>query len=382
MHGDWKRQVCRIRGILLISGIVWIGVTPEGSTQEREEISSDLWRRSISSQGMEMNAQRSKGAPSDEESARPLVDSARQLLPVNGSAKGFAVASEPSATGTSPPTPATSTGSAEGAATENNTSGFQCFPGSVLFQPPIANPDEPRFFAKPTNVRNNQEKNIFGLDAIHNVADTGIGGVIPFLRYSNSGKERDAWQLDVFAVVFNRWSDYRDSIAVDYRVGIPLTRAIGPWEFKIAYEHTSTHLGDEFEALTGRQPHSHLRDEVVLGVAYRFLNAFRVYGIAAYAANLHTEGPSEPFRFDVGLEWSSPCATPWYGRPYAAADIEIRGDLNYATNLASQLGWEWRGHAYGPSFRVGVEYFSGRSPYGQFAQDREQWLGMGIFFGF
>jgi hypothetical protein len=391
-----KRGMCRFVAVLLAGGIGWASITT-GTAQERRE--GEAGRRTLSSStGIEINLTSAKGPLSDEEVAAALEELARRL---RGTAKsgGVAVEGEPGPEAPATPAPSTSLPPLTSAPTAASLGPLgtippeaedvladegprlQCFPKTVLFQPPIANPNEPRFFGKATTLHNHNAKLRNGADAIGDVADTGIGGVIPFLRYSR-GEERDAWQVDIFALVLSRWSDSRDSIAVDYRFGIPLTRAIGPWEFKIAYEHTSTHLGDEFLEETGQRRISHLRDEIVLGAAYRFLDDFRAYAIFAYAFNMGTDGPDDPFRYDFGLEWSSPCETGWGGRPYAAVDLEIKGDQGYATNFTSQVGWQWRGHAHGPSFRLGLEYFKGRSPYGQFFQDREQWAGVGVFYGF
>lgn len=276
-----------------------------------------------------------------------------------------------------PPTPAPSLPTASAAVplplTVAPIKRWQGLPGQALFAPPLANPNEPRFFAKATSLENVNTKN---------TADVAIGGLVPVLRYAPTGELRDAVQLDFFASVLSRFKSTRDLTAVDYRVGFPITWARGPWEYKVAYEHTSTHLGDEFILRTGRQYRSQLRDEVVFGAAYRFLEDFRVYGIIGYAANLQTQGPREPMRYDAGLEWSSPLETTGWGKPFAAVDLEMRGDQNYAANVCAQLGWQWRAWDYGPSLRVALEYFDGRSPFGQFFLDEERWFGVGVYLGY
>jgi hypothetical protein len=246
-------------------------------------------------------------------------------------------------------------------------------PSGVLFAPPLANPNEPRFFAKATSLEN---------EVTSDTVDTAIGALIPVWRCNFSDAERDAFQVDAFAVVFNRWRATRDSIAVDYRVGLPLTWARGPWEFKLSYEHNSTHLGDEFVVSSGRLYVPHVRDEIIVGAGYRFLDAFRVYALYGHAFHLQTVGPDNASRYDVGLEWNHPGCTGWRGRPYAAIDLEFRGDQNLVANFTSQLGWLWRAYDYGPSIRLGLEYFDGRSPYGQFFFDRESWIGFGVYVGY
>lgn len=349
-------------------------------------------RRTVMVGGARIEIQSPPGPLSDEELARTLERAAQSLrerkeAPAVGSAPAVSL---PTATGIAPgaansvpstlaemaaqtPLPAERTTTGEPAPLEGSR--WQLLPGSVLFAPPIANPTEPRFFGKPTT-----------LESAHTSSniDTAIGGVLPLLRHCNSDDPRDAFQIDAFAVVFSRWRSANESVGVDYRAGVPFTWARGPWEFKLAYEHTSTHLGDEFAERTGRRYASHVREELVLGVGYRFCDDFRVYGQYGYAFNLRTIGVDNPSRLDIGLEWSRPIAEGYglRGRPYAALDLEFRGVNDLSPSFTGQAGWQWRSVDFGPSLRVGLEYFNGFSPYGQFFQDREDWFGFGIFFGF
>lgn len=247
-------------------------------------------------------------------------------------------------------------------------------PRTLLWTPPLANPLEPRFYVKGTTLQNNN---------VENPLDTAIGGTLGLVRYHPTGRNDKAWQLDFFAVCFSRWDNQGDGVGVDWRVGVPLTFAQGPWEGKIAYEHTSTHLSDEFAEHTGRKRISNTRDEIVLGLAYRFLDDFRAYGILGFALSRHIPGDDKsPLRFDCGLEWCSPCATGWHGRPFAAVDLEFRGEQDHQANFNSQIGWIWRGYDYGRAFRVALEYYTGRSTYGQFYLDRENWLGVAVLYDF
>ena len=85
----------------------------------------------------------------------------------------------------------------------------------------------------------------------------------------------------------------------------------------------------------------------------------------------------------MGLEWSHQGATGWRGRPFAAIDLDVRGDEDYTPNLTIQAGWEWRQPAGRvSSLRLGLEYYNGRSPYGQFFELHEQWIGAGIWLDF
>jgi Protein of unknown function (DUF1207) len=169
---------------------------------------------------------------------------------------------------------------------------------------------------------------------------------------------------------------------VDYRFGFPLTFAWGNWEAKAGYEHTSTHLGDQLVEITHRKHVGHVRDEGVLGLAYRFWEDFRVYGIWGYPLSATTAVGSDTTRYDWGLEWSTLRATGRRGHPFAAFDMELRADQGYTPNMTGQVGWQWRGTDRGTSLRIAVEGYDGDSMYGQFFREHEHFLGFGVFLDF
>jgi hypothetical protein len=209
--------------------------------------------------------------------------------------------------------------------------------------------------------------------------DTAIGGEIGFVRISPAADPAEGVQPDFFAVVLSRFADNRIATAIDYRFGFPITFAWGNWQAKISYEHTSTHLGDDFVRVTGQFKQPHIRDELVVGCAYRFWNQLRLYGVIGYAGYVTTPVGEKRERFDWGIEWSRQRATGWQGQPYAAFDMELRRDQDYQPNMTSEVGWQWRGTDNVPGFRVGLEYYDGKSPFGQFFRDRERWVGAGVY---
>jgi hypothetical protein len=246
-------------------------------------------------------------------------------------------------------------------------------PTTLLWEPPLANQLQPHSFLKPTTLSNaNTSATI----------DTAIGGTLGLVRRSPGDDPNVGFQQDFFAVVFSRWAEANTSVGVDYRFGFPMTFAWGNWQAKIAYEHTSSHLGDQFIIETGQVRHGHVRDEGVVGLAYRFWQEVRVYGIAGYAASDSTEIGSAKARFDWGLEWSRHRTTGWKGQPYAAFDMELRADQNYTPDLTGQIGWEWKNIDSRTALRVALEVYDGDSPYGEFTLNHEQWIGVGVFLDF
>ena len=196
-------------------------------------------------------------------------------------------------------------------------------PNNLLWEPPFAIKREPRMLVLPTSLDNFAETWTL---------DTSIGTTVGLWRFEPVGRDA-AYQVDVFGVVHSRLTP-DDLVASDYRFGIPLTARRGPWHFKFAYEHTSSHLGDDF--IRNRPPFplgEYIRDEAVFGVGRWFAERLRVYGQVAYAFDMTYPQPvvddDVRWRFDAGFEWYCPQPTGWKGTPFVALNIDSRGDSDF-----------------------------------------------------
>ncbi len=257
------------------------------------------------------------------------------------------------------------------------------FPNSLLWTPPLASPIEPRFQALPTSLDNSSGGKW--------TLDTSIGNTVGMFRVEPTGHDV-AYQLDIFAVVHTRLSP-NDLLASDYRFGIPITARWGAWHAKIAYEHTSAHLGDEFirsQLVPPTQITAYAKDEIVLGLDRYLTDGFRLYGVIGYAQRQQLPDPNPPFvlaqerskwRFSAGFEWLyNPCPTGWAGTPFVALNVDSRGEESFNPNLTAQAGWLWRNPLQRlATFRIFGEYYNGRSLYGQFYdRPRERFYAVGF----
>lgn len=215
------------------------------------------------------------------------------------------------------------------------------------------------------------------------LADLAIGGRFGLARCGTDDLLRpEGVQLDVEAAVFPRFrlDSTREFVSADFRGGLPLTFRRGPVEAKVAYYHLSSHLGDMYiENHPGATRSPYTRDAVVLGVGLRPVENFRLYVEADYA--FHTFGNADPWQFQFGVDWSTLKMTGPRGAPFFAVNSMIREDVKFGGNLTVQTGWQWRGQA-GQSVRTGVHYFNGKSNQGQFFNNFEQQIGLGIWYDF
>ncbi|MGL6074931.1 MAG: DUF1207 domain-containing protein [Fimbriiglobus sp.] len=241
------------------------------------------------------------------------------------------------------------------------------FPTTLLWENGFADKRAPRLQLLGSNLDNYVNSRTY---------DSSIGTTFGLARVDTPGRDLSA-QVDLFGVVHSRHSP-DDLIASDYRFGLPISFRWGDWRAKIAYEHTSTHLGDVFMRNTGRNPRNYSKDEAVFGLMRDFWD-LRVYGQVSYAFRQTLPNDPKPWRYDAGFQWVLPQLGSLTGAPYIAAHVDARGEVNYNPNVAAQVGWIWRNPFQRlANLRVFGEYYEGRSGFGQFAFDREKFMGIGI----
>jgi len=253
---------------------------------------------------------------------------------------------------------------------------YVTLPATLLWKPPIANLREPQFYG----IFHNMGSKSYIDTAIG--AQFGLGRIAPVGRSDPSKQlENEGIQLDVFGAVFTRFDPKRFLTAADYRAGIPLTYKKGPWSTKLSYEHTSTHIGDEYSQAYHVKQKPLVLDEVVYGLSRYFGDHLRLYGQIGYAFNTAKEtNANNRTRFDWGLSYTNYYDTGPTGRPFAAYDMDIRSYQSYTPNNSFQIGWQWVNH--GRSVRLAVQVYEGRSMYGQFYTHNESWVGFGGYYNF
>jgi len=250
---------------------------------------------------------------------------------------------------------------------------LETLPFGVLWEPPIANQREPRCYVKFTSLRG------------EGTIDTGIGAVFALGRIGPASRKHEGFEIDVLAAVFTRFGQDHTLACSDYRVGCPLTFAKHDWQFKLGYEHTSTHTGDDFLGhwITDGMFYGvpcpavkTVRDEIVLGIARRFRDRIRLYGQFGYNFDHIREPPNSKWRYDWGVERTPPRNSERQDGPYAAFDMDLREEQNFFPNVTVQAGWQWRvRRGRSSAGRLGAEYYNGKSPFGRFVGEPEHWWG-------
>ena len=183
---------------------------------------------------------------------------------------------------------------------------WQLLPRGLMYQSYLAGPREPRFgYAWLYDTRNETWVN-----------DAAIGGRLGVLRFGDHDPFLpEGWQLDIEGAAFPRLAETSlDLIATDYRFGIPLTSRRGPYQWKLAFYHLSSHVGDEYLLNTapGFDRINFSRNAMVLGLGYFVTADLRLYAETGYG--FLNDGGNQPWEFQFGAEYRPFVPTGWRGR--------------------------------------------------------------------
>jgi len=254
----------------------------------------------------------------------------------------------------------------------NRPRSWQILPEGLIYHSYLAGANEPRMASQWFN-----EKDEGWL------VDNSIGGRIGLLRNGTKGPAMvQGFQVDFEAAAFLRQDLDKelDVVSTDFRAGVPFTFGIGRYQTKIAYYHLSSHLGDEFLEDNDVTRINFARDVIVWGHSYYLTDDVRIYGEAGWA--FYSDGGSDPWEFQFGLDYSPACAIGPRGAPFFALNAHLREEVDFGGNFVAQAGWQWRRRVGGPIFRAGAHYYNGKSPQFSFFNNYEHQLGLGIWYDF
>jgi len=252
-----------------------------------------------------------------------------------------------------------------------NVATWQLLPEGMVYDSYLAGTQEARFALHMIDI-NSEGLNFEGF----------LGARVPLLRYGTTDSIRpEGFQVDAEGVAHVR-IDLADGWivhAADFRGGLPISYGYGRHRTKLGYYHLSSHVQDEFLAANpGFARLNFSRDVFVLGHSFYLTDQLRIYGEAGYA---FIADVSQPWEFQVGLDYA-PCGpTGIHGAPFLAINGHFREEVNFGGALTTQLGWAWVGDT-GKMLRAGLHYYNGESNQYSFFDSFEQQIGMGLWYDF
>ncbi len=249
---------------------------------------------------------------------------------------------------------------------------LQVLPDGLIYRSYLAGVKEPRHAI----VFNND-------DRLGWIWDISLGGRVGMLRYgSEDTLLPDGWQIDFEGAALLRLDpeEDRDLVGTDYRFGIPLTFGRGPLRTKFSYYHVSSHMGDEFLIKNPGVPReNYVRDALVLGQSIYLTENLRLYAEAAWA--FYDSGGARPWEFQFGMDYSPLVINGLRGAPFVALNGHLREEFDFGGNLVVQTGWQWRGPS-GQLFRMGMQYYNGKSDQWEFFNMNEEKIGIGMWYDY
>jgi hypothetical protein len=215
--------------------------------------------------------------------------------------------------------------------------------------------------------------------------DATVGARMALFRFGNGDPiHPQGWELEVDGAALPRLTldNARDLESVDFRGGVMMAYGAGDWQFKIGYDHLSSHLGDEFAianpgSLDDRI--NYVRDSAVASASYYVVPEMRLYSDIAYAIN--ATGGAEPWEFQFGTELAEAGPTGMVGTPFLALNVHLREEVDFGGDFTAQAGWLWRGMS-GQTMRIGAHYFNGKSSQYQTFDEFEEQVGLGLWYDF
>jgi len=249
-------------------------------------------------------------------------------------------------------------------------------PGSRLYPPNTASPFELGF-----GVQLSRYSRV-GIDGSGDSrVGLKLGGVLGLLRIAPAARPRQGLQLDLesgFSGQFD--NDYgQDSIGWDGYAGVSFTYATGRrWAFKGGLFHTSSHVGDELMERTEWQRLDYIREELRAAVSFRVCRQLRTYAEGGWGFGHLDPELQAPWRGQLGVVYEVPDGF-WGGRAgwYAAADLSATEERQWRVDVALQAGLLVA--SAGRSWRLGIEFYDGRPPLGEFFRATETHLAFGLW---
>ena len=248
------------------------------------------------------------------------------------------------------------------------------FPSADVYPTPVADPHRPA-----TTIAE-----LFYSD--RSIEDTSTprtalsaGGRFGILRIAPGTPDGRSWQVSITGGLHALFDTQKknDAIGWEGNYGFALTTAsAGPLALKVALQHASSHLGDEYVERTGRKRINYDRGEVAFGGSVRLGRGLRTYVEAAVGYVNRADG-QEPWRGHAGLEYES---RPVFGGRFAwygATDVGAWQERAWRVDTALQGGLLARAH--GRAYRIAAGYTDGRPMVSEFFRYNERWFTVGLY---
>lgn len=231
-----------------------------------------------------------------------------------------------------------------------------------IFRSPMADPFEPA-----SRIRYGGGNLDFGL-------------ALPLAVYTSESKTSD-WQVGFLGGIVARFGSERTTLYLksgDFHAGIPFSFRKGKWSGRAEFYHVSSHLGGDYENLSGFQPFHYSREAVQGLLSYDAPHHLRVYGGPTILVRTYPKVGR--WTMQAGTEWFPPSLSGNHWKLYLADDFQTRGEVAWQTSISVEPGVQWTTRNGQPVARVEAWFYSGQDPFGELFRERERVVGAQIIF--
>ena len=165
-------------------------------------------------------------------------------------------------------------------------------------------------------------------------------------------------------------------INTDFMVGAELVKNYEKGSLRLKYTHRSTHLGDEFlidnpEFLVNRL---NLSYETIDLLAFHQLNRWGAYLGGSFIVRSEP-GSLDKYQLQTGLQYRGYQSN--FYTPILGLDLKSWQASNWHLNASLKAGVEFSGFFDRP-IQLLLEYYDGKSPYGQFFNEDLEFIGLSL----
>lgn len=236
------------------------------------------------------------------------------------------------------------------------------FSSSQIFRPPMADPFEPA-----SRVRFGGGNLDFGL-------------ALPLAVYT-SESATSAWQIGFLGGITARFGSERTTLylkSADFHAGIPVSFRRGKWSARAEFYHVSSHLGGDYENLSGFQPFHYSREALQALVAYDAPHNLRIYGGPTLLVRTYPHVGR--WAMQAGTEWFPSSLSGRHWKAYLADDFQTRGEVKWQTSISVEPGVQLTTQKGQPVARLEAWFYSGQAPFGELYLKRERVVGAQFIF--
>lgn len=233
---------------------------------------------------------------------------------------------------------------------------------SQIFRAPMADPFEPA-----SRVRFGGGNLDFGL-------------ALPLAVYT-SESATSAWQVGFLGGITARFGSERTTLylkSADFHAGIPFSFRRGKWSARAQFYHVSSHLGGDYENLSGFQPFHYSREALQGLVAYDAPHNLRIYGGPTLLVRTYPHVGR--WAIQAGTEWFPRSLSSRRWKAYLADDFQTRGEVKWQTTISVEPGVQFTTRKGEPVARVEAWFYSGQTPFGELYLRRERVAGAQLIF--